>query len=102
MKGETWRTNRRILSPTFSISKVKTVSRSVVYTYHDTLGQGIPQNLYASRCTMPKTTIIFIMQMIPLVKKSVDILLALLEAKVASGEIFDITKYKLLHKIDSE
>jgi hypothetical protein len=35
--------------------------------------------------------------MIPLVKKSVDVLVAMFEAKIATGASFDITKYTLMH-----
>ena len=35
--------------------------------------------------------------MIPLVKKSVDVLLAMFEVKVATGASTDVTKYNLMH-----
>ena len=43
-------------------------------------------------CTKRLMSILLI-QMIPLVRKSVDVLLAMLEEKVATGASFDITKY---------
>ena len=62
MKGETWKMNRRILSPTFSISKVKTVSISIDLSprSHAVLIRGrysINKTQYASK--VPITPVIF-------------------------------------------
>ena len=76
-EGETWKTSQHVLSPTFSTSKIKMVSRS---TY-------ITANMHVS------TPYILMIQMVPLVQSSIDSLVKVFSEKAESGKSFEFFYY---------
>lgn len=84
-EGETWKTSRHVLSPTFSASKMKMVSRSTYFT----------ANMHVS------TPYILMIQMVPLVQSSADSLVKVFGEKAESRKSFEFFRYSNSIMIDT-
>ena len=82
-EGETWKTSRHVLSPTFSASKMKMVSGYTIANVH------------------VATPYILMIQMVPLVQSSVDSLVKVFGEKAESGKSFEFFRYSNSIMIDT-
>ncbi len=87
LRGQRWKYMRKLLSPTFSVFKLKNAS------YLSKLAWPWPKVLAWPKSILLLKTQAFAVQMSTLLKKKLDVFCEILEERADSGECFDVAKY---------